>query len=81
MKYIGRVEYLRPYMTAEQLEIPKFVREHEGTLEIHPLWDYGIVKPVSVEMEMDSKRWDLLDNFYDDLLLHGAKLPRLPVTF
>ncbi|KAF3340282.1 protein GDAP2 [Carex littledalei] len=81
LKYIGRVEYLKPYMTAEQLEIPDFVREHDGTLEIHPLWDYGIIKPVSVEMEMNSRRWNLLDDFYDNLLLHGAKQPRLPVAF
>jgi hypothetical protein len=49
------VEYLRPYM----------ITEHDGTLEIHPLWDYGIVKPVSVEMEMemDSKRWNIFENF------------------
>ncbi|KAJ4746648.1 hypothetical protein LUZ62_051397 [Rhynchospora pubera] len=81
LKYIARMEYLRPYIALEQLEIPDFVKEHDGTLEIHPLCDYGIVKPVCVEMEMDSRRWNLLDDFYDDLLLRGAKQPKLSEAF
>ncbi|KAJ3680464.1 hypothetical protein LUZ60_016742 [Juncus effusus] len=83
LRYISRVEFLKAYMAKGEIEMPDFVKEHDGKLEKHPFLDYGFVTTNPIDWDnLDYKKSDL-DDLYDDYHQENIipQVPRVSAAF